>query len=717
MKSFASLTRIGGGLGLAAALFSVAAAGKEPARRVLDYPKHEPETSQGLAARALPANPIAVELEIEADTPAVRSAPTAGSRAKARHREHGNDPAWNGRGSRATPPPASERQRWDRIVDQARAAADSAVEASVDRGLEAHYRTGYWQGLHGALEDRRLGRRDFERGLRLGRDDPDAVLDGRAIAREAAWPLAVSDAEAAVQASFRRLDREPRFEPHPTAPEYAAAIDLALPLIDELIAEMRVGAPFPADRGGRYLRAWNRPLAELVHCDDPRDLFDAGWADPARAWARLSKQPRWSRLLSPLRVEERELFLSTFERRFRNRLAARFGAQFERARSDGFEDGWCRGADVRRRQEFRLGYREGFERAALRAADRSFPRIYDREFADAYQAAFGTWERSVRVEVQTVRFRDGDGDGIFEPGEAIRADVELANFGGRAGEVRLALRGAPLSRTVDEWIEAPARRGWTVRGVTARVSDDAAVSANGRVAVEVDGSTTRVALPVRWAVTLEDATLFKQSLEGRLRVDLDVVNRSEATRAGVLTLALPSGRRLEHQVMPLAPGARRRVGLEVDGIAPLDLLEGDWAVELQFADERPKAAIGLTVPSVASRPDDPELLRFIALRAEAGDLSLHERRRVQDLFVRQLYHDWRAAVRARGNPYKNDYKRGSGQTALGRLVQTYRQGHDRFRDDRLFDGLSLQIETAVRDLPGFHPFLRKYARRLADRLS
>ena len=84
--------------------------------------------------------------------------------------------------------------------------------------------------------------------------------------------------------------------------------------------------------------------------------------------------------------------------------------------------------------------------------------------------------------------------------------------------------------------------------------------------------------------------------------------------------------------------------------------------------------------------------------------------------LRRLRVDWRAAVRAHGNPYKRDFRSGSRLTALGELVHLSASLSRQPSGDVLLSGLSADVRSLSSDLPGPHPLLRKYVRRLARRL-
>ena len=91
--------------------------------------------------------------------------------------------------------------------------------------------------------------------------------------------------------------------------------------------------------------------------------------------------------------------------------------------------------------------------------------------------------------------------------------------------------------------------------------------------------------------------------------------------------------------------------------------------------------------------------------------------RARELVARRMRVDWRAAVRADGNPYKRDFKRGSTETALGDLVRAYRDHGSRSIRTEVWNGLRTDIEALAKELPGIHPRLRKYMKRLARRIG
>jgi hypothetical protein len=95
----------------------------------------------------------------------------------------------------------------------------------------------------------------------------------------------------------------------------------------------------------------------------------------------------------------------------------------------------------------------------------------------------------------------------------------------------------------------------------------------------------------------------------------------------------------------------------------------------------------------------------------------HNVRRALDLAIERIARDWEAVAAMEGNPYKDDYEQRAGTTALGGLVRLYHEKRARMRNRDLFIRLGGEIEGLVDELPGVHPFLRKYFLRLARQLG
>jgi hypothetical protein len=69
-----------------------------------------------------------------------------------------------------------------------------------------------------------------------------------------------------------------------------------------------------------------------------------------------------------------------------------------------------------------------------------------------------------------------------------------------------------------------------------------------------------------------------------------------------------------------------------------------------------------------------------------------------------------------GNPYRFDHRHGAATTALGDLVLTCAALDPVSRSHEIFAGLSDEVLELSVGLPGTHPFLRSWVRKLAREL-
>jgi hypothetical protein len=211
----------------------------------------------------------------------------------------------------------------------------------------------------------------------------------------------------------------------------------------------------------------------------------------------------------------------------------------------------------------------------------------------------------------------------------------------------------------------------------------------------------------------------RDNLAGEVLLHVTVENQSRRPVAGGVELTsmnLPGFRRTR-PLDVVAAGSRATVFFEVAGLDPLELIAGSVSFDLAVRSEGVmhhgfELFLPDTVRDLGSR-DLPELL---VRQARDEAVPTTEIRAARALLLQRLREDWKVAAMGRGNPYKKDFRNGGTRTALGDLVQTCREEYDTARRPEVFEGLSGEILALADLLPGAHPFLRKYVRRLAAEL-
>ncbi len=606
-----------------------------------------------------------------------------------------------------------------RLVADARRAAEAQVAGP---GIRNYFRVGFHQGMSEALSDDRLGRRDFRQGLRHGGADREATRIGRRLGSDAAFELAVADAEERVATQFHDLENEPRFAPSTSVPVWAAPrVDFDAPGVNDLLIEF----PLPGFASLRrdfdlYLAGWGWDAARLFACGSYTEFYTRDWDSANRAFRQWRRNPRNERLLRGLAPAEVDRLRAVFADAFVRRIDRLADVKLTPAWTLGLDRGWEYGAFIRQELDYRTGFAKGFRQQAGLVAQAVFRSAYAREFETAYAASFDRWSASAVPAIGTVRLLDGNDDGVFEPGESVIVDIELINFGGADGRFVAGIDGTALAEIDSKQTRLPRRSSVIRRGLLEAVIDGSVRPRTpARLKVRLGEETREVRLQINRPLEWVDRSLrlSRDNLGGQVLVELDVRNLSRRERAAQVSLTtnLNDDLALSQELAPVRPEDVVTVRFDVDGLSPLALIGGRVSLDL-FLDadgveqDRMTADLVETATDLSSR-DLPRLLR----RMLAAGATPLETAQVRELMLLRLRADWRAAVRANGNPYKRDYRSGGDLTALGRLVQLS-SGYARGGSGDLLAGLSADVLTLARDLPGPHPLLRKYVKRLARRL-
>jgi len=618
----------------------------------------------------------------------------------------------------------AEDDNGTEIAREARRAARWTARELVDRrGRMEYYRVGFHAALRAALDDPALGGWDFAEGERDGRRDPRAGEEGYELGRADAARAAESAAERQVAEQFHDLSVTPRprpladlpaYRPQPAAP--------AAPTLREVFSELPWISFEPLAPNSRYLSGWSYDAWRLYRCEDYREFYGTSWSDPAQALSFWLEDRRRSAAYRQLGTEaERELFRTLFRDELRHSLARSLASALRPAYDLGFSDGWSYGAFIVEEWNYRRGFEQGFAEASSAAAARAFDASYDRFYEASYRASFSAWSANPRPEIGGLAIRDGDDDGIFEPGESVRVEYELINYGGAGGRFGLTLDGSVLSAPGHAYVDLPRRQAVRQAGLDARISDLTPVRTRTSLQFSVGDLAEPVPIFVSRPLELSPGSLRtrRDNLNGQITVEIAVSNRSRRARGATVTLradalSAPSVRR---ELKIVRPAESAAAVFDLSGFAPLDLISGAVTLELELeSDGVPQDRLAHALPGTADDLGSRDLVEVLLRMARGESTGGSELATARELLMLRLRADWKAAARAGGNPYKQDLKSRGRRTALGDLVQTYRVEKRGLSRSEVFGGLSAEITELARELPGAHPLLRKYVRKLARQL-
>jgi hypothetical protein len=609
-----------------------------------------------------------------------------------------------------------------------RAGEEMAQEAARVWGWREYWRAGFARGVTEALDDPGLGAWDHEEGMRFGRSDPRVRVLGDRLANEAAAGTADHEAEGHVRQQFMDLSREPGrdlergLSPRGMVPSFGGPWANE-PVFDEVFAAYPLGrTPGLSRDGRRAIEDWRVAPGLLAHRDRATRVYDSRWNDPEFAFSIWRERQRrgspWSRFTGVERQRFRVVFCDQFQ-------AALESIDWRLTRDAwriGFADGWRYGAAIQAEWAYRQGYAEGFDLGVRETAAIAFPYAYDRAYTTAYDQWFDEWSRSAHPGIGEVRLSDETGDGTFEPGERVLVEVDVVNYGGGAGTFYVIASGSDLGLPASTSVSLAGRgRVREAERLSLRVGDR--VPPRTRTAVTVAMADARADAPLYVSRPLEIEGLpaiDADRIGGRVTLTVAVANTSRRdARAVVSVLPLTGARDARIDDLGLIPaGGSREASVTFNGIHPLDLIGGTsrWRASIARGDTIDDVR-EIRIAPVATDFSNPDLMDFMLALAGTPQVSRSDVQDVRALMMERLRADWERAADASGNPYKRDFDSQGAETVLGELVRATQGGQRSFASPQVFDGLDDDIAALSDDLPGAHPLLRKWMKKLAKRVG
>lgn len=631
--------------------------------------------------------------------------------------------------SRVAPPPGTASMPAYAAA-AARAGEEAAREASQSSGFREYWRAGFSRGIDAALEDPRLGAWDREEGRRAGRRDPRVRTLGDHLANESAVGVADHDAEARVRTRFMDLSSEPRRDradsrgrpAHGAAPRFDGPYGIE-PVLDDVF----IG--FPPSRyaglsreGRRAIGEWRVEPAYFTPANRHGHGYDARWKDCGAVFARWRDRQRRDSIWVRLNPAERERFRAIFCERFEQTLRSIDMRNAQAAWRTGFADGWHYGAEIQAEWSYRRGYAEGFDQGVGETAAIAFPYAYDRAYSESYERWFDDWSRTAHPGLDAVRLADESGDGVFEPGERVSVEADVVNYGGGFGNFELIASGddvGPASRTQVRLVGRGRLAG--SQRLSLRVGDRVAIRTRSDVIVTI--ADARVDAPLYVSRPLEfdgNPTIDADRLQGRVVLNIGTVNTSRRAAAAVLRVErlTDAGAGASENLGSVPAGGSRRAAITLTGIHPLDLIGGEarWRASIVRGSQVDDVK-EIRIAAVATDLTNPDLMDFMIALAKTPEVSRSDVADARDLMMDRLRADWERAGDLDGNPYKRDYDTEGSETVLGQLVRVTHGGGRNFDSPQVFAGMGRDVEALADDLPGAHPLLRKWMKKLAKRLS
>ncbi|MFQ5351102.1 MAG: hypothetical protein ACE5EG_11720, partial [Thermoanaerobaculia bacterium] len=408
----------------------------------------------------------------------------------------------------------------DDLEARARQAATWAAGEAIERyGRPRYFEIGFHESLHDAFRRTRRDRWEFDQGHRSGRLDPEARRLGEEIGYEEGRLLAAEEARLTVSEQFADLTRQPVRLPAPPPPPFSAAgFTVAEPQLRDVFHDLSWRGRRAAGFRDLRLDPWR-----LYRAGRHADFYDGDWCTGRFGldlWLRRHRKRGWLRELDR---DQRRLFEQRFELLFEAELARRFAHVADHAFDRGYVAGWRYGIRVGREWQYRRGYHAGFETGVSETARAVFFASFRPSWAAAYDALFGEWSTTVKLQTRAARLRDGNDDGIFEPGEELFAELELANLGGGSGRLEARLAGSVLAGSGRLAIDLPprsvVRQPAPLRGL---ISPAAAPMSDAVLTLSIGDLAERLALRVSHVLRFEGGPVLAthDALRGTAVIDV-----------------------------------------------------------------------------------------------------------------------------------------------------------------------------------------------------
>lgn len=632
-------------------------------------------------------------------------------------------------------PPAVQAARTaagDVDAAATRAAQETASELMRGSGWREYWRAGFARGVTVALDDPRIGAWDHEAGLRFGHSDPRVRPLGDHLAHEAAEPIGDSDAESRVKERFMDLSKEPRYSPTDTAmltdhrygpsiPEFAGPY-AAEPVLDDVFRGYPPVRTAGLSRDGRRAAdEWRVEPAALARSDRQARAYDVTWADSQAAFARWKGRQDRGSAYARLSPADREQFRTVFTERFAADLRSADARVLNDAWRTGFADGWRYGAAIQREWSYRRGYAEGFDTGVRETASIAFPYAYEKAYNAGYAHWFDVWSHTAHPGFGAVRIADDNDDGVFEPGEQVRLMIDVVNYGGGYGMFDMVASGDAVAQPSTVSVRLVGRgRVPESQKVSVRIADRVPPRTRSKVILTMGDARTDTPLYVSRPFEVIDApAIDTDRLEGRVTLTLAVRNTSRRDAPAVVRVDSATGstdpQRDDLGVIP--SGGSKSATVTFTGIHPLDLIgaESKWRVTVARGEQVDDTREVRMAP-VATDLGNPDLLDFMIALARTPQVSRVDVQDSRALMMQRLRADWDRATDSDGNPYKRDYDTEGSETVLGQLVRIRQNGRS-YVSPQVFDGMGRDAAALADHLPGAHPLLRKWMKKLAARMD
>lgn len=341
--------------------------------------------------------------------------------------------------------------------------------------------------------------------------------------------------------------------------------------------------------------------------DDGYYRFEkARWYDPEAAYHWYSNQqyadagkPKTQELLSaqvqkgvvdgkPVYYTREELAQKfqapAFKEAYRYYINYYFSNALRREGSKGYLHGQMVGQQTGKRVAYYEALKREFNTRFQEDSQKAFTEAYASQYREAYRKAFERYRDNPQLDFEIVRVLEDEGsaDGFFEPGEKIAYEVRVINRGGVPARQNLTAGDRASSIGMEPFaIGAISQKSFST-SLMGRVDPTLAPKRDYPFTLLADGRVVASkSQRIQRQLEIEGQGVSVSVTEGRVSLKASVQNISKVPANAVSFIVYVNNKPYEQKnIGSIAPNGTYPMGLDIDGLDPLALIDGEIALKV-----------------------------------------------------------------------------------------------------------------------------------------
>ena len=311
------------------------------------------------------------------------------------------------------------------------------------------------------------------------------------------------------------------------------------------------------------------------------------------------------------RNEIQEVWQEGFQGSYGFYVSHYFALNYHKNLQRGYQLGLALGGESGKIYAMQVGKIREFNRKYQETSKEGYRAEFLKEYEEVFASVFDDYINHPKLEITGVTFiGKKEDDGIYMPGEEIRAQVNVTNLGGVGKNVTLRFVGdiEPGSDGAENQEVRRLHKEVLNTDFLARIDKRLPAQSNAQVGVSVDGIVRYAQFEVNKLA--EIASVVITSLNpvygtGQVRVFLTNPSKTRTPSSLVLRVSVPDLKTFERSIPALEAGTKRHpVDVTFDGLDPLVLIDrGELEVHAALYMDQEELHQGRDRSNVEKRPN------------------------------------------------------------------------------------------------------------------